>query len=67
MGDESWIYGYDPETKQQSLQWKYPQSPKKKKRAQQFQNSIKCMLIGFFCVKGIVHREFVPLNTMVNS
>jgi hypothetical protein len=25
------------------------------------------MLIGFFCVKGIVHREFVPLNTMVNS
>jgi hypothetical protein len=22
MGDESWIYGYDPETKQQSSQWK---------------------------------------------
>jgi hypothetical protein len=25
MGDESWIYGYDPETKQQSTQWKSPQ------------------------------------------
>ncbi|GFW76797.1 uncharacterized protein TNCV_58951 [Trichonephila clavipes] len=23
-GDESWVYGYDPETKQQSSQWKNP-------------------------------------------
>jgi hypothetical protein len=25
-GEESWIYGYDPETKKHSLQWKGPQS-----------------------------------------
>jgi hypothetical protein len=31
MGDERWIYGYDPETKQQSSQWKSPQSPLAKK------------------------------------
>jgi hypothetical protein len=30
-GDESWIYGYDPETKQQSSQWKSPQTPSAKK------------------------------------
>jgi hypothetical protein len=30
-GDKSWIYGYDPETKQQSSQWKSPQSPRAKK------------------------------------
>jgi hypothetical protein len=24
MGYESWIYGYDPETKQQLLQWNSP-------------------------------------------
>jgi hypothetical protein len=30
-GDESRIYGYDPERKQQSLQWKSPQSPEAKK------------------------------------
>jgi hypothetical protein len=32
-GDESCIYsyGYDPETKQQSSQWKSPQSPRAKK------------------------------------
>ena len=26
-GDESWVYAYDPETKQQSTQWKTPSSP----------------------------------------
>ena len=26
-GDESCVYGYDPETKQQSSQWKGPSSP----------------------------------------
>jgi hypothetical protein len=31
-GDESWVYGYDPETKQQSSQWKSPTSPSVKKR-----------------------------------
>jgi hypothetical protein len=28
MGGESWIYHCDPETKQRSLQWKNPQSPR---------------------------------------
>ncbi|GFV67965.1 protein GVQW3 [Trichonephila clavipes] len=30
-GDESWVYGYDPETKQQSSQWKIPGSSRPKK------------------------------------
>jgi len=30
-GDESWCYGYDPETKQASSQWKMPTSPRPKK------------------------------------
>jgi hypothetical protein len=30
-GDKSWIYGYDPETKQQSSQWKSPNSPRLKR------------------------------------
>jgi histone-lysine N-methyltransferase SETMAR len=64
-GDESWIYGYDPETKQQLSQWKSPQSPRAKK-VQQVQSSTKSMLI-FFGVKGIVHCELVPPNTTINS
>jgi hypothetical protein len=47
MGDESWIYGYDPEKKQQSSQWKSPQSLRAKK-AQQVQSSTKSTLIVFF-------------------
>ncbi|XP_035232016.1 uncharacterized protein LOC118203836 [Stegodyphus dumicola] len=42
-GDESWIYGYDPETKQESSQWKSPRSPQPKK-ARQVRSQIKVML-----------------------
>ena len=31
-GDESWCYGYDPEAKQASNQWKMPTSPRQKKQ-----------------------------------
>jgi hypothetical protein len=34
MGDESCIYGYDPETKQQLSQWKSPQLPRPTKERQ---------------------------------
>lgn len=65
-GDESWFYGYDPETKQQSSQWKSPRSPRPKK-ARQVRSATKTMLIVFFDIKGIVHREFVPARVTVNS
>lgn len=65
-GDESWIYGYDPETKQQSSQWKSPGSPRPKK-ARQVKSKVKSMIIVFFDTKGIVHKEFVPPNQTVNS
>jgi hypothetical protein len=31
-GDESWCYAYDPETKQQSREWKSSNSPRPKKK-----------------------------------
>jgi hypothetical protein len=65
-GDESWIYGYEPETKQQSSQWKSRQSPRTK-NAWQVHSSTKSMLIVFLDVKGIIDRKFVPPNTSVNS
>ena len=30
-GDETWVYGYDPQTKFQFPQWKHPESPRPKK------------------------------------
>lgn len=65
-GDESWCYGYDPETKQASSQWKTPSSPRPKK-ARQVKSKIKTMIIVFFDVRGIVHREFVPPGETVNQ
>ena len=38
-GDESWCYGRDPESKQQSRQWKSPNLPRPKKSVA---GSLKC-------------------------
>jgi len=65
-GDESWVYGYNPETKQQSSQWKSPGSPRPKK-ARQSCSATKSMLIVFFDIRGIVHHEFVPDGQTVNA
>ena len=57
-GDESWVYGYDPETKAQSSQWKHPESPRPKK-ARQVRSKIKvtlCSLISMeLCITN-THR-----------
>jgi len=65
-GDESWVYGYDPKTKQQSLQWKSPGSPRPEK-ARQSHSTTKSMLIVFFNIQGIVHYEFAPQGQTVNA
>nr|CAI5830179.1 unnamed protein product [Callosobruchus analis] len=65
-GDESWCYGYDPETKQQSSQWMALGSPRPKK-ARQVKSNLKTLLICFFDCRGVVHAEFVPSGQTVNQ
>ena len=64
-GDESWVYGYDPETKAQSSQWKSPGSLRPKKR--QSRSNVKTMLVVFFDSTGIVHHEYAPWGQRVNE
>lgn len=65
-GDESWVYAYDPETKQQSSQWKHVSSPRPKK-ARQSRSQIKSMLIVFFYHEGVVHHEYAPKGQTINK
>ena len=62
--DESWIFEYDPFTKRQSLEWKSPTSPRSKKARM---SKVKVMLIAFFDVRGIVHKEFLPQGQTINQ
>jgi hypothetical protein len=66
IGDETWVYGYDPESKQQSSQWKSPNSPRPKK-ARQVRSNVKSMLIVFFDIQCTVNKEFVPPDQTVNG
>ena len=64
-GDESWVYGYDPETKAQSSQWKSPGSPRPKK-ARQSRSNVKMMLVVFFDSTGNMYYEYAPRGQTVN-
>jgi histone-lysine N-methyltransferase SETMAR len=65
-GDESWVYGYDPETKSQSSQWKHSSSPRPKK-ARQVRSNVKVMLTAFFDSRGVVHHEYAPQGQTINK
>jgi histone-lysine N-methyltransferase SETMAR len=66
IGDDSWRFAYDPETKRQSSEWVGEHSPRPKKL--RFQKSkVKMMLIVFFDSQGIVQKEFVQEGYTVNA
>lgn len=65
-GDESWVYGYDIETKVQSSQWKSQGEPRPKK-ARQVRSNVKVLLTVFFDYRGVVHHEFLPHGRTVNK
>jgi hypothetical protein len=65
-GDESWVYGYDPETKAQSSRWKSPESPRPKK-ALQSRSNVNAMLTVFFDHEGVAHQEYAPPGQKINK
>ncbi|PNF42337.1 hypothetical protein B7P43_G03673, partial [Cryptotermes secundus] len=65
-GDESWVYGYDTETKVQALQWKHPTSTRPK-NAPQVRSNVNVILTVFFDYRGVVHHKYAPLGQTVNK
>ena len=66
IGEESWMFEYDPESKRQSSEGHTPSSPEPKK-ARMSKSRVKTMLIVFFDVRGIVHFEFVPQRQTLSA
>ena len=64
--DETWLFYYDPKTKQQSSQWKWSDSPPPKK-AGMSRSMGKHMFIVFFDIKGVILSHAVPKGQSVNS
>nr|XP_050038879.1 uncharacterized protein LOC126536027 [Dermacentor andersoni] len=65
-GDESWVYGYDPETKSHSPQWKHSTSPRPKK-ARQVCSNVKVMLTALFDSRGVVDHEYAPQGQTITK
>ena len=64
-GGETWVYGYDVETKAQSSQWVGQGSPRPKK-ARMIQSNMKVMVV-FFDWHGVINYKFVPHGQTVNK
>ena len=65
-GDETWVYYYDPETKQQSMEWRHPGSPTPKKPRGE-KSSQKMLATVFRDIHGIICIEFLPRGSTIDS
>ena len=64
--DETWLYHYDPETKQQSIEWRHSGSPRPKKF--RVQKSAGKVLASIFCDQdGILLIDCLPKGQTINA
>ena len=64
--DETWLYHYDPETKQQSMEWWYSGSPRPKKI--RGQKSAGKVLASSFCDQdGILLIDYLQKGQITNA
>ncbi|XP_048243687.1 histone-lysine N-methyltransferase SETMAR-like [Haliotis rufescens] len=64
--DETWVYHYDPESKQESMKWKHATSPKTKK-FKATRSTKKVMMTIFWDSKGVIHIDYLPHGTTMNG
>jgi len=63
--DETWLYHYDPETKQQSMEWRHSNSPRSKKFRVQ-KSSLKVLASTFWDEDGILLIDYLPKCQTIN-
>lgn len=65
-GDETWIHHFDPESKQESMQWKHKDSPPPKKFKVQ-KSAGKVMATIFWDSEGILLIDYLPHKTTITG
>ena len=64
--DETWLYYYDPETKQQSIEWRHSGSPRPKKFRVQ-KSAGKFLALIFWDQDGILLIDYLPKDQTINA
>jgi hypothetical protein len=65
-GYETWVFHYTPESKAESMIWKHPHSPAKKK-FKTVQSVGKLMAIVFWDIHGLLLVDFTPPGSTINA
>ena len=64
--DETWLYHYDPETKQQSVEWRHSGLPHPKKlRVQNTAGNVLASILGD--QNGILLIDYLPKGQTINA
>ena len=64
--DETWLYNYDPETKQQLMEWRHSGSPLPKKfRVQKYAGKVLPSI--FWNQDGILLMDYLPKGQTING
>jgi len=64
--DETWLYPYDPETKQQSMDWRHSGSPRPKKSRVQ-KSAGKVLAWIFWDQDDILLIDYLPKGQTINA
>lgn len=64
--DETWVHHFDPESKRQSLEWKHPESPVRKKFKSK-PSAGKVLVTVFWDMEGVIFCDFLEDQRTVNS
>ena len=64
---ENWLYNYDPETKQQSMEWRHSGSPPRPKKFRVQKSARKFLASIFLDQDGILLIGYLPKDQTINA
>ena len=64
--DETWLYHYDPETKQESMEWRHSGSHRPQKLRVQ-KSAGKVLASSFWDQDGILLIDYLPKGETINA